>query len=182
MATEVEQLYLHLELINIEEQMLKLKMLKNRRQRRRSRGWCVRPAEAEQVNLQHWLWIHYMDEQMHFRSFRMSKSFFAVYSHLDRKRQLPEIAFWADQSQPLRPTSTRRVVRIFGGARQATAEGSTSTHTPNISGAHVRKRTMNSAAYELKPRSVMAHRPVFPTSTVDHDHSEDMNVRIVVTT
>jgi len=31
MATEVEQLYLQLELINIEEQMLKLQMLKRRR-------------------------------------------------------------------------------------------------------------------------------------------------------
>jgi len=46
MATEVEQLYLQLELINIEEQMLKLQMLKRRRQKRRSRGWSVRPAEA----------------------------------------------------------------------------------------------------------------------------------------
>ena len=46
MATEVEQLYLQLELINIEEQMLKLQMLKRRRQRRRSRGRSVRPAEA----------------------------------------------------------------------------------------------------------------------------------------
>ena len=44
----VEQLYLQLELINIEEQMLKLQMLKRRRQRRRSRGWSVQPAEAEQ--------------------------------------------------------------------------------------------------------------------------------------
>jgi len=43
----VEQLYLQLELINIEEQMLKLQMLKHRRQRRRSLGWSVRPAEAE---------------------------------------------------------------------------------------------------------------------------------------
>jgi len=33
-ATEVEQLYLQLELINIEEKMLKLQMLKHRRQRR----------------------------------------------------------------------------------------------------------------------------------------------------
>ena len=74
MATEVEQLYLQLELINIEEQMLKLQMLKRRRQRRRSRGWSVGPAEAERVNLQ-------LDEQMHFRSFRMSTSFFTVYSH-----------------------------------------------------------------------------------------------------
>ena len=54
MATEVELLYLQLELINIEEQMLKLQMLKRRRQRRRSRGWSVQPAEAERVNLQHW--------------------------------------------------------------------------------------------------------------------------------
>ena len=52
MATEVEQLYLQLELIDIEEQMLKLQMLKRRRQRRRSRGWSVGPAEAERVNLQ----------------------------------------------------------------------------------------------------------------------------------
>jgi len=50
----VEQLYLQLELINIEEQMLKLQTLKRRRQRRRSRGWSVGPAEAERVNLQHW--------------------------------------------------------------------------------------------------------------------------------
>ena len=35
MATEVEQLYLQLELINIEEQMLILQMLKRRRQIRR---------------------------------------------------------------------------------------------------------------------------------------------------
>jgi len=54
MATEVEQLYLQLELINIEEKMLKLQMLKRRRQRRRLRG-SVGPAEAERVNLQHWL-------------------------------------------------------------------------------------------------------------------------------
>jgi len=33
MATEVEQLYLQLELINIEEQMLILQMLKRRRQK-----------------------------------------------------------------------------------------------------------------------------------------------------
>ena len=46
MATEVEQLYLQLELINIEKQMLKLQMLKHRRQRRRSWGWPVRPTEA----------------------------------------------------------------------------------------------------------------------------------------
>ena len=52
MVTEVEQLYLQMELINIEEQMLKLQMLKRGRQRRRSRGWSVRPAEAERVNLQ----------------------------------------------------------------------------------------------------------------------------------
>ena len=50
MATEVEQLYLQLEPINIEEQMLKLQMLKHRRQRRRSRGWSVGPTEAERVN------------------------------------------------------------------------------------------------------------------------------------
>ena len=50
MATEVDQLYLQLELINIEEQMLKLQMLKRRRQRRRWWGWSVRPVEAEQVN------------------------------------------------------------------------------------------------------------------------------------
>ena len=37
---------------HIEEQMLKLQMLKHRRQRRRSRGWSVGPAEAERVNLQ----------------------------------------------------------------------------------------------------------------------------------
>ena len=55
MATEVEQLYLQLELINIEEQMLKLQMLKRRRQRRHLRGWSVRPAEAERMNLQHWM-------------------------------------------------------------------------------------------------------------------------------
>jgi len=46
MTTEVEQLYLQLELINIEEQMLILQMLKRRRQRRRSRWWSVRLAEA----------------------------------------------------------------------------------------------------------------------------------------
>ena len=50
MATEVELLYLQLELINIEEQMLKLQMLKHNRQRTRSRGWSVGPAEAERVN------------------------------------------------------------------------------------------------------------------------------------
>jgi len=50
MATEVELLYLQLELINIEKQMLKLQMLKHSRQRRRSRGWSVGPAEAERVN------------------------------------------------------------------------------------------------------------------------------------
>ena len=71
MATEVEQLYLQLELINIEEQMLKLQMLKHRRQRRRLRR-SLRPAEAERVNVQHWLGIYNLDEQMHFRSFRMS--------------------------------------------------------------------------------------------------------------
>ena len=55
-SSEVELLYLQLELINIEEQLLKLQMLKRRRQRRRSQGWSVRPAEAEErVNLQHWL-------------------------------------------------------------------------------------------------------------------------------
>ena len=43
MATEVEQLYLQLELINIEEQMLKLQMLKHSRQRRRLRRWSVGP-------------------------------------------------------------------------------------------------------------------------------------------
>ena len=52
MATEVEQLYLQLELINIEEQMLLLQMLKRRRQRRLWRDWSVQPAEAERVNLQ----------------------------------------------------------------------------------------------------------------------------------
>jgi len=46
MATEVEQLYLQLELINIEEQMLKLQMLKHKQKRRRSRGWSERPVEA----------------------------------------------------------------------------------------------------------------------------------------
>ena len=43
MATEAEQLCLELELINIEEQMLILQMLKRRRQRRRLRRWSVRP-------------------------------------------------------------------------------------------------------------------------------------------
>ena len=52
MATEVEQLYLQLELINMEEQMFELQMLKRRRQRRRLRGGSVGPAEAERVNLQ----------------------------------------------------------------------------------------------------------------------------------
>jgi len=47
MATEVEQLYLQLDHINIEEKMLKLQMLKHRQQRRRSRGWSVGPVEAE---------------------------------------------------------------------------------------------------------------------------------------
>ena len=46
-ATEVEQLYLQLELINIEEKMLKLQMLKHSRQRRRLGRWSVGPAEAE---------------------------------------------------------------------------------------------------------------------------------------
>ena len=43
MATEVEQLYLQLELINIEEQMLIVQMLKHRRQKRRLRRWSLRP-------------------------------------------------------------------------------------------------------------------------------------------
>ena len=62
MATEVEQLYLQLELINIEEQMLKLQMLKHRRERRRLRGGLYdRPRLGTGefttlvVNLQHWL-------------------------------------------------------------------------------------------------------------------------------
>ena len=57
MATEVEQLYLQLEFINIEEQMLKLQMLKRRRQRRLAEVvvcTTTKPVEAERVNLQHW--------------------------------------------------------------------------------------------------------------------------------
>ena len=54
MATEVEQLYLQLELINIEEQMLKLQMLKQATEKT-SRVWSVRLVEAERVNLKHWL-------------------------------------------------------------------------------------------------------------------------------
>jgi len=49
MATEVEQLYLQLELINIEEQMLKLQMLKRRRQRRRSGRCSVRPLNRPRL-------------------------------------------------------------------------------------------------------------------------------------
>jgi len=52
MATEVEQLYLQLELINIEEQMLIMKMLLATEKTfvvvcTTCRGW-------ERVNLQHW--------------------------------------------------------------------------------------------------------------------------------
>ena len=57
MATEVEQLYLQLELINIEEQMLKLQMLKQATEKTFAGGSSpfTCSAEAERVNLQHWL-------------------------------------------------------------------------------------------------------------------------------
>ena len=67
MATEVEQLYLQLELINIEEQMLILQMLKRRQQRRRLRRWSVhrsRLGTGEFTTLVHPL--RDLDKQMHF--------------------------------------------------------------------------------------------------------------------
>ena len=115
MATEVEQLYLQLELINIEEKMLKLQMMKRRLQRRRSLWWSVRPAEAGNggiyntgceltaVNLQ--------------PGWTDALSIISNVNELLRRiqplrpeKQLLEIKFWADQSQP---SSTWRVVRIF---------------------------------------------------------------------
>ena len=116
MATEVEQLYLQLELINIEEQMLKLQMLKRRRQRRLLGMWSVRPLNRSRLGMGEFTTLVHplrdLDEQMHFLYFRMSTGFFAVYSHLDRKKQLPEIMF-----SPCGP----RQLGFFGRARQATA-------------------------------------------------------------
>ena len=116
MATEVEQLYLQLELINIEEQMLILQILKRRQQRRCLWRWSVRQLNRSRLGTGEFTTpvhpLRDLDEQMHFRYFWMSTGRF---DELLRRvqPQLTEITFWAHQSQPLRSASTQRVVRIF---------------------------------------------------------------------
>ena len=135
MATEVEQLYLQFELINIEEKMLKLQMLKHRRQRRRSRGWSVRPSEAEHgwmrlnnqcckftgVNLPVKTWrrrcqIHWCEFTTwmnkctldHFECQQASSPYTAIKTGKGSCRKLR-----SERTNHSPYTSTRRVVRIF---------------------------------------------------------------------
>jgi len=67
---------LQLELINIEEQILILQMLKRRRQRRRLRRWSVRPLKRSRLKTAEFATLVHplrdLAEQMHFRYFRMS--------------------------------------------------------------------------------------------------------------
>ena len=124
MATEVEQLHLQFELINIEEQMLILQMLKRRCQRRRLRRWSVWPLNRSRLGTGEFTTLVHplrdVDEHMHFRYFRMSTGRF--YELLRRIQPLrPEKATAGNDilSRPI-TALTRRVV-FFGGARQATA-------------------------------------------------------------
>lgn len=80
MAARRQRLLLELEMLNIEEQIIFLKLLKRRRRRRIDRRWGVRPLhqtrehEGEFVTLVEQM--RDMDEEMHFRYFRMSASRF----------------------------------------------------------------------------------------------------------
>ena len=110
MATEVEQLYLQLELINIEEQMLILHMLKRRRQRRRLRRWSVGPAEAEPVNLQHWFthWGTRMNKRT-FHTFECQRAHLTAYTLKTGKSNCRKLR----SERTNRFASTWRVVRVF---------------------------------------------------------------------
>ena len=120
MATEVEQLYLQLELINTEEQMLLLQMLKRRRQRRRLRRLSVRPLNRSRLGTGEFTTqvhpLRNLDEQMHFRYFRMSMGRFDELLHCVQPLK-PEKATVGNYI--LRGPITA-LVRIFG-ARQATS-------------------------------------------------------------
>ena len=101
MVTEVEQLYLQLELINIEEQMLILQMLKHRRKRRRLRIWSVRPLNQSRLGTGEFTTLVHplrdLDEQMHFPYFRMSTGPFDELlrrnTAIKTEKQLPKITF-----------------------------------------------------------------------------------------
>ena len=130
MATEVEQLYLQLELINIEEQMLILQMLKRRRQRRRLRRWCVRSLTRSRLGTGEFTTpvhpLRDLDEQMHFLYFQMSTGQF--HELLRRVQPLRK----KSNCQKLRSEQTNHsrcglrqldaYLGFFGGARGATAE------------------------------------------------------------
>lgn len=123
MATETERCMLELELLNIDEQLLLLKLLK-RKKEKRHRRWCVqpsnrlRPEEGEYSVVVRSL--RDMDEEMHFRYFRMSAFRF---DDLIRRLQ-PYISHQSTHSMPIGITQRLAItlrVLASGGSQHAVA-------------------------------------------------------------
>ncbi|KAG5269776.1 hypothetical protein AALO_G00205990 [Alosa alosa] len=123
MATETERHMLELELLNVEEQLLLLKLLQRKKEKRRRR-WCVqpqnrlRPEEGEfSVVVRS---LRDMDEEMHFKYFRMSAFRF---DDLVRRLQ-PYISHQSTHSMPIDITQRLAItlrVLASGGSQHAVA-------------------------------------------------------------
>ncbi|XP_057688115.1 uncharacterized protein LOC130913474 [Corythoichthys intestinalis] len=122
--SEIEQLFIELELIEIEKELLLLQMLKRRRRRKRLRRWSVRPMNQSRQKTGEFATLFHplrgMDEEMNFRYFRMSASRF---DDLLRRIQ-PLISHQQTHSMPVdvaqRLAVTLRIL-ASGGSQQTVA-------------------------------------------------------------
>ncbi|XP_072137334.1 putative nuclease HARBI1 [Mobula birostris] len=120
MATETERIVLELELINVKQQLLLLKLQQRRKERRRRRRWCVRPLNGLRQKEGEFAGLRDMDEEMHFKYFRMSVGRFEDLVH----RLQPFISHQCTHSMPIdiaeRLAVTLRVL-ASGATQQAVA-------------------------------------------------------------
>lgn len=92
---------LQLELIDVEQQMILLQMFNRRRKRRRLRRWSVRPVHEDRDRIGEFVTVvrplRDLDEEMHFKYFRMSKGRFDDLVH----RLKPLIQHQSTHSMPI---------------------------------------------------------------------------------
>lgn len=123
MATEVERYMIELEMLNIDEQLLLLKLLQKKKERRRRR-WCVQPSNRLRAEEGEYSVVvrplRDMDEEMHFKYFRMSAFRF---DDLIRRLQ-PYISHHSTHSMPINITQRLAItlrVLASGGSQHAVA-------------------------------------------------------------